>query len=128
MLWLSLDFLYTFTVIFSTPMLQFIKNALSELEHVVWPTPTETRKYMNYTVGVIITLAILLAILGYSISQSLIFTRTQFPHDALTTTGSGADAMTQADLDELTKNLKTTATTVSGENIPVLTVDTGSVR
>jgi preprotein translocase SecE subunit len=67
-------------------MLQFIKNARSELEHVVWPTPTETRKYMNYTVGVIIALAILLAILAYAIRGSMAFTRTQFPHDAVVTT------------------------------------------
>jgi preprotein translocase SecE subunit len=107
-------------------MFQFIKDALSEFEHVVWPTPTDTQKYMRYTIGVIISLAILLALLGYAISQSMIFSRAQFPHDTVVTTGSGTDAATEADLNNLLKDVKTTATTVSGEKIPVLTVDTGS--
>lgn len=43
-------------------MSNFIKNALSELEHVVWPTEAESKKYMIYTVGVIIIIASLLSV------------------------------------------------------------------
>jgi preprotein translocase SecE subunit len=61
-------------------MLSFIKNSLAELEHVVWPTSTESKKYMIYTVSVIIVMATLLAILGYGIRGSLAGVRSQFDH------------------------------------------------
>jgi preprotein translocase SecE subunit len=53
-------------------MSNFIKDALSELEHVVWPTSAESKKYMIYTIGVIITMAALLAVLGYALRGSLV--------------------------------------------------------
>ena len=46
-------------------MFKFFSDAKQELEHVVWPTSTETRKYMTYTVGVIVSMALILAVLGY---------------------------------------------------------------
>lgn len=52
-------------------MSNFIKESVEELEHVVWPTQAESKKYMYYTVGVIITIAAMLAVLGYVIQQGL---------------------------------------------------------
>ncbi len=97
-------------------MSNFITEANTELEHVVWPTPAENKKYMIYTVGVIVSLAIFLAVLGYSITNSLKIVRDQFPHDALpTATVSGEDTMSRADLDTLLKNIQVnTGTTASG--------------
>ena len=64
-------------------MIQFIKDALTELEHIVWPTPNESKNYMLYTVGTIIVLGIFLAVMTYAIRSGLVFTRGQFPHEAL---------------------------------------------
>ncbi len=65
-------------------MIQFIKDALTELEHIVWPTPTESKKYMIYTVGTIIVLGVFLAVVGYALRSGLVFIRSQFPHTPLT--------------------------------------------
>jgi preprotein translocase SecE subunit len=99
-------------------MSNFIAEASAELEHVVWPTPTENKKYMMYTIGVIVTLGIFLAVLGYAISNGLSLTRAQFPHDntATTPTVSGEDAMTQAELDKLLKNITVNTGTVTPNN------------
>jgi preprotein translocase SecE subunit len=83
-------------------MFDFIKNALAELEHVVWPTESESKKYMIYTVGVIVVMAALLAVLGYALRGSLVSVRGQFDHVPLTTTtGSGDELATQEDLEKL---------------------------
>ncbi len=97
-------------------MSNFITEANTELEHVVWPTPAENKKYMIYTVGVIVVLAIFLAVLGYSVTNGLKLARDQFPHDApATATVSGEDTMSKAELDKLLKNIKvSTGTTASG--------------
>ena len=91
-------------------MMKFIKESLAELEHVVWPTPTETRKYMNYTVGVIIVMATFLAILGYSLRSSLGFVREQFPHSPETSGTVSSEAATQADLEKALKKIQSKKT------------------
>jgi preprotein translocase SecE subunit len=50
-------------------MPNFITDAQAELEHVVWPTPAENKKYMTYTIGVIVVIGIFLSILGYVINN-----------------------------------------------------------
>ena len=95
-------------------MSNFITEASAELEHVVWPTPTENKKYMMYTIGVIVVLGIFLAVLGSIVTKSLVTTRDLFDHDPIVTpTVSGEDAVTQDELDKLLKDIK---------------VDTGSVQ
>ena len=97
-------------------MLKFIREASSELEHVVWPTPKENKKYMMYTIGVIVVIGLFLSILGFFISNWLSMTRNQFPHDALLSTVSGEDPLTQKELDTILENIKVnTGTTASGE-------------
>ena len=97
-------------------MSNFITEANTELEHVVWPTPAENKKYMLYTVGVIVILGVFLAVLWYGITNGLKLTRDQFPHDTpATTTVSGEDTINQAELNKMLKNIKVnTGTTVSG--------------
>lgn len=46
-------------------MLKFFSDAFKEIGHVVWPTPKETRTYMNYTIIVIIVMTIFLSVAGY---------------------------------------------------------------
>lgn len=97
-------------------MFNFITEANTELEHVVWPTPAENKKYMIYNVGVIIVLTIFLAILGYGVTNGLRLARDQFPHDvAPISTVSGEDTMSQAELDKLLQNIQVnTGSTASG--------------
>lgn len=47
-------------------MSNFIQKAFGELEHVVWPTKKETRKYMSYTMSIIVIMTIVLSVLGYT--------------------------------------------------------------
>lgn len=46
-------------------MFKFLRDAKSEIEHVVWPTPKETKKYMYYNIAVIVVVSVFLMILGY---------------------------------------------------------------
>lgn len=113
-------------------MIQFIKDALAELEHVVWPTPKETRKYVTYVIGVIVALGVFLAVLGYIITTALGWSREKvqeaYPAPAIQTpTVSGEEGMTEADVQELLKQIQAnTGTTVSGSThsgitLPVMT-------
>ena len=106
-------------------MFKFIKEASQELDHVVWPTPTENKKYMMYTIGVIVSIGIFLAVLGYIISKSLVFTRGQFSdyHTALPV-ASGEDTVNKEELDNILKNIK--ANTVSGEKTHTGKTSTGN--
>jgi preprotein translocase SecE subunit len=109
-------------------MSNFITDAQSELEHVVWPTPAENKKYMTYTIGVIVVIGIFLSILGYVINEGLLKARAQFPHDAITASVSGEDTMNQADLDKMIAGLKVqTGATASGAHTTTgSTIHTGS--
>ena len=84
-------------------MFKFFKDAQAELEHVVWPTPNETKKYMIYNIVVIISLTILLMILGYLIQSGLVAVRAQFSHDDVIPT---TDTVTQSELDSFTDALE----------------------
>ncbi len=85
-------------------MFTSIKNAFSELEHVVWPTDTESKKYMTITVGTIVAIGAFLSIVGYVLQGSLSGIRGTFPHETQSTsTVSGEEFVTEADIAELQK-------------------------
>lgn len=84
-------------------MFKFLRDAKSEIEHVVWPTPTETKKYMYYNISVIVVLAIFLMFLGYILQTSLSATRSLFPHEALIDT---TDTVSQSELDDITEAIE----------------------
>lgn len=52
-------------------MKQFLKSAFQEIEHVVWPTPQETKQYFIVVVTSIVVFGLFLFILGYIFSQTL---------------------------------------------------------
>lgn len=109
-------------------MSNFITEASTELEHVVWPTPAENKKYMIYTIGVIVVLGIFLAVLGYIVTNGLALARSQFPHDVISATVSGEDNLKKGELNNILKKIKAnTGTTVSGnKNITGSGILTGS--
>jgi preprotein translocase SecE subunit len=108
-------------------MLKFIKNAIAELEHVVWPTPNESKKYMIYTVGVILIMASLLAIIGYTLRWSLWYIRDQFDHEALSpATGSEETLATEEELKKLQEQISKKKQALSGATIEVQTSSGGT--
>ena len=82
-------------------MFKFFSEAKQELEHVVWPTQKETQKYMSYTVGVIVVMAIILVVLGYVMREGLSIVRDQFPHTTLATSVSGESEVKKRDLNSI---------------------------
>lgn len=96
-------------------MSNFITEASEELEHVVWPTPAENKKYMMYTIGTIVVVGAILTVLGYFISNGLTLARAQFPHEnvAPTVSVSGEQDLTRGELDDILKNIKVNTGTVS---------------
>ncbi|PID84139.1 preprotein translocase subunit SecE [Candidatus Gracilibacteria bacterium] len=108
-------------------MFTFFKEAIRELEHVVWPTPKETRKYMNYNIGVIIVVTLILSILGIIITTGLSELRNityQGPKNTIIN-DANTDA-TRGDLENL-KNILSGSIQASGEakgNTPELRLDT----
>lgn len=52
-------------------MANFIKDSLSELEHVVWPTHIETKKLFQAVVGIIVAMTIFTYVLTLIFSNSL---------------------------------------------------------
>jgi preprotein translocase SecE subunit len=110
-------------------MFKFIKESLAEFDHVVWPTPNETKKYMYYTIGTILVVGAMLAIADTLLRTGLQGVRDQFPHDTPTVTVSGEENATQDELDAITEKLETakkanSGTTSSGKVI-VPTTGTG---
>lgn len=87
-------------------MLKFINAARSELEHVVWPTRTETTKYMKYNLAVIIVLTIFLMILGTATQSGLQAARGVINDGTNTTVTSDNTPATQAELDSLADTLQ----------------------
>lgn len=52
-------------------MANFIKESISELEHVVWPTHLETKKFFTVVVGIIVTMTLFTYLLTLLFSNGL---------------------------------------------------------
>jgi preprotein translocase SecE subunit len=101
-------------------MSNFLKESLEELDHVVWPTDIESRKYMIYTVGTIIVMATLLAIAGYLLSGGMSGLRAQFPRSPTVTQAvTGSDVVTEADLAKLQEAVEAKKKALSGAQVQV---------
>jgi preprotein translocase SecE subunit len=87
-------------------MFKFLRDAQAELEHVVWPTPNETKKYMMYNVVVIVALTAVLMVLGYLIQSGLVAIRGQFDHETPTVETTTSDTVTHSELDDITEALE----------------------
>lgn len=87
-------------------MFKFLRDAQSEIEHVVWPTRNETHKYMVYNIIVIVFVTVLLMVLGYLIQAGLVAIRDQFDHDISPIDTMSADTITQSELDDITTALE----------------------
>ena len=52
-------------------MANFIKESISELEHVVWPTHLETKKFFTVVVGIIVAMTLFTYLLTLLFSNGL---------------------------------------------------------
>jgi preprotein translocase SecE subunit len=112
--------------------MSFLKKSLEELDHVVWPTNAESKKYMLYTVGTIVVMAVLLSTVGYLIRYGLKSVRDIFPHEAvISSTVSGEDAVTEADMEKIKNDVEKRRNSLSGAKVEVGTttgIETGSLN
>lgn len=99
-------------------MFKFIKETLREIDHVVWPTKADTRKYFMIVTIMIVTATIVLSIIGLGLTRSLFAIRAITPHEvALPVDDADSAARTQKILDSL-KNSSPRTNAVSGAAIP----------
>lgn len=111
--------------------IKFIKNAIRELEHVVWPTPKETRKYMNYNVWTIIVVTLILSVLGFALSTTLTELRkVTYSGPTAPIANPNNQPATKNDLDNLLKNLsgsiKASGEAVSVQTTPITSDQSGA--
>lgn len=59
----------------SFPMANFFKDSMAELEHVVWPTHIETKKFFQIVVSVIAGMTVFTYLLSLLFSNGMIETR-----------------------------------------------------
>ncbi len=105
-------------------MIKFIKETLREIEHVVWPTKADTRKYFTIVTIMIVVATIVLSVVGLGLSRSLFAIRSITPHE---TAAPVEDAGSAARTQKLLESLKTgTGKTlpVSGSALPKIATGT----
>lgn len=105
----------TFFIIYMFYMIWFIKGALREFRHVVWPTRKETQKYFSLVLAILIAFGLYLFIASNIFSEiifglkNVLWTRTEV---------SGQSGLTDEEIDALFSNeVQIDATTASGEVI-----------
>lgn len=95
-------------------MIQFIKGALREFRHVVWPTRKETQKFFS------LVLAILIAFWIYLFIASNIFSEIIFGLKDVLGTGTqvtGQSGLTDEEIDALFSNEVQIETNLTGSTI-----------
>jgi preprotein translocase SecE subunit len=102
-------------------MIHFIKEALKEIEHVVWPTRVETRKYFTIVTSMIVVAATVLFVFGTGVSTAMFAIRKITPHEVVQV--SPTDTQTSDVLEKL-KSLSGSVSSqksnsTSGPAIPV---------
>jgi preprotein translocase SecE subunit len=116
-------------------MIQFLKDAIREFKHVVWPTRKETQKYFSLVLAILVFFGLYLFI------ASNIFSEIVFGLKSLLGTDTGSSissALSQDEIDALFSNEATIDATVEGgtgttieisteeTEIPEVTEDTGT--
>lgn len=86
--------------------MSFIKESMKEFDHIVWPTPAETKKYFVTVVSMIAVLTVFLFVVGTLFSAGLFAIKRQVTPVQTTTTTAPSAQSGDLKLD----NLKTTPT------------------
>ena len=90
-------------------MANFLKDSMAELEHVVWPTHIETKKYFQAVVSIIAAMALFTYLLTLLLSNSIFGLRGMI-HAPKTADLSGSPVINTNSVE---------ATTDSGEKIQI---------
>lgn len=95
-------------------MISFIKEAIREMDHVVWPTQNETKKYFTIVTSMIVIATIVLFAFGTLVSTGLFAVRNVLPHDVAQ--APVTDTQTEDVLEKLPvkKNASASGTTQNG--------------
>lgn len=88
--------------------MSFIKESIKEFDHIVWPTPEETKKYFMTVVSMITILTILLFIVGTALSVGLFAAKKQLAPMSVGTSTTSSAPTSDLKLDDI----KTTTTPV----------------
>lgn len=73
--------------------MSFIKESMKEFDHIVWPTPAETKKYFVTVVSMITLLTVFLFVIGTAFSVGLFAVKKQIvPAPSATPAASSAPA------------------------------------
>lgn len=86
--------------------MSFIKESMKEFDHIVWPTPSETKKYFVTVVSMITVLTVFLFIVGTAFSVGLFAIKKQIVPAQSTTSPTSSTPVGDLKLD----NVKTTTT------------------
>ena len=100
-------------------MISYIKAAIQEIDHVVWPTEKDTRKYFSIVTTMIVISTIVLFSFGSLVSAGMFAIRAITPHD----TSAVTSTQTEDILNQLPKATTETTTftgaaVVSGSATP----------
>ncbi len=99
-------------------MIKFLQDAIKELQHVVWPTQKETKKYFMIVVSMIVVCTIVLFAFGSSMTNALFSIRSVVtPPRPVVDTPVSDDVLKK--LKTLTGSTDQTKNTVSGSATPV---------
>ncbi|MDD5377032.1 MAG: preprotein translocase subunit SecE [Candidatus Gracilibacteria bacterium] len=95
--------------------MSFIKESMKEFDHIVWPTPEETKKYFVTVVSMITILTVFLFIVGTIFSTGLFTAK-----EKLAPSTSSNPTTTAAPAGDLKlDNVKTTTAPVTPVKTPV---------
>lgn len=98
-------------------MANFIKESMSELEHVVWPTHIETKKFFQAVVGIIIAMSIFTYLL------TVLFSNTMFGIRGIIHAPQAADLSGSPVIDQ-----PMTITTADGQKLEVTPVTDAEIQ
>jgi len=87
-------------------MISFIKAAIREIDHVVWPTEKDTRKYFSIVTSMIVIATIVLFAFGTLVSAGMFAIRSVTPHDV--------KPVVETQTEDILKNLPKTKAKASG--------------
>lgn len=97
-------------------ILKFFRDAAGEMEHVAWPTPSETKRYFAATVGLMAAATLVLFLALTIFTNGLFWAKSQV-HPAVPTVGNGAQPqLPEISLTGFSMSAESTPAPVSGSS------------
>ena len=113
-------------------MFKFIREAIQEINHVVWPTQAETRKYFTIVTIMIASATIVLSLVGLGLTTGMFAMRNVTPHAVSAPVADvGAEERASRIIKELDSKSNTPSVTSTGAKTSsgtTVIVNTGSTN